>query len=144
MPNPKPKGGRPMVKGETRNPKGSSAKARNVGKIRALTAAQVAEIGSLILTGTRDDLTAVGADPGAPFIQVWFAGLAIKSLQKGDASIFKAILDRIVGKPKESVEVTGAAGGALNISMAHAEMSIAEREARADALAAARKEVGDD
>ena len=55
-----------------------------------------------------------------------------------------AILDRVVGRPKESrsIELTGKDGGALD--MTHSELTTAEKIARADALAAARLAAGED
>lgn len=110
MPRVPPATGR-IKKGQVRNPKGSSAKARTLSKIRRLTAEQLAEVTSLLLTGNRNNLSDVGADPNATFLQVWTAKLLAESIKKGDIAIYRAIMDRVVGLPKQTVNLGGEPGG---------------------------------
>lgn len=134
MPRVPPATGR-IKKGEARNPKGSSAKARTLAKIRRLTADQLAEVTSVLLTGHRDNLSKIGADPDATFLQVWTAKLLAESFKKGDIAIYKAILDRVVGLPKQTVALGGdAESGPMRIETQTRE----EKEARLERLRLAR------
>jgi len=145
MPRIPPASGR-MKKGETRNPKGSSAKARAIAKARRMSADDLADLTSLLLTGNKDRIAEVAQDPDSNFMQVLTAKLLVECYKKGDISIYKAILDRVIGKPKESksVELTGKDGAALDLTMTRTDMTMEEKQARADALAQARKAVGED
>lgn len=126
--------------GQTRNPKGSSDKARSLGKLRRLTNEQVSEIGTLVLEGNRQALVDIKNDKDATVLQVWMADLIVASMRKGDPAAFRAILDRICGKPRESIAISGDDKQPLHIRV----MTDEEKIARADALAAARRVTGDD
>lgn len=112
MAGPTPKGRR-FQKGQSGNPRGSSARVRQLKEVAALTNAQVAEVGSVILLGNRESLQAIGNNPDATVLQIWIAGLVVKSLKEGDAAIFNAIMSRLLGKPKETLEHTGPDGKAI-------------------------------
>jgi len=139
--NPTGKGGKRFKKGQSGNPKGSSAKAKVLSSITRMTNEQLADIGSVLLNGTEGALEAIVTDPKASIMQKWIAKLIIHSMLEGDASVFNAVLNRIVGKVKERIEHTGADGDAISI---RARMTIEEMEARCEAMRASRLEVGDD
>lgn len=145
MPKIPPASGR-IKKGETRNPKGSSAKSRALAKIKRMTADDLADLTSLLLTGDRDHIARVAQDAKSNFMQVLTAKLLVDCYKKGDIAIYKAILDRVIGAPRQSksVELTGKDGAPLDFNVTRQEMSIEEKIARADALAKARQEAGDD
>lgn len=140
----KPPPGQRFKKGQSGNPKGSSAKAKLVGKINRLTAEQVAEVGSLILSNDREALKRLGNDPKASVLQVWMAGLIVNSMTKGESKTFTAILDRVCGRSKETVELSGRDGQPMSIEVASRQMTETEMRERADALAKQRAEAGDD
>lgn len=145
MPRKPPITGR-IKKGETRNPKGSSAKSRALAKVRRMTADDLADLTSLLLTGNRDTIKDVAEDPKSSFMQVLTAKLLVDCYKRGDISIYKSILDRVVGAPRQSksVELTGKDGAALDFNVSRTEMTLEEKVARADALAKARQEAGED
>jgi len=111
-----------------------------------MTADDLADLTSLLLTGDRDHIAKVAQDTNSNFMQVLTAKLLVDCYKKGDISIYKAILDRVIGKPKESksLELTGKDGAALDFNITRQDMSLEEKIARADALAKARQEAGDD
>lgn len=82
-------------------------------QIRRLTREEVSEIGSLILEGNLEKLQSVRDQPEASVLKVWFASVAVKAISKGDAHALTIILDRIVGKVKDTIELTGRDGGAI-------------------------------
>lgn len=143
MPRRPPTSGQ-IKKGEVRNPKGSSAKARAMAKVRRMSGDDLADLTSLLLTGDRDEIAKVLHKKDASFIQVLTAKLLIECFNKSDIQIYKAIMDRCVGRSKESVELTGKDGSALELNMTRGEMTLEEKVARADALARARMEAADD
>jgi hypothetical protein len=144
MPSKPPKGRR-FAKGKSGNPKGSSAKAKTLGKIAQLTAQQVAQIGTFILEGDREALDKIGKDPSASVLQLWTVALIVKSMQKGDPAAYRAVLDRIVGKPKESIEMTGKDGAPVSLDVTdRRQLTEKEMLERADKLAKQRAEAGDD
>lgn len=136
--------GRPFKKGQSGNPKGSSAKSRRLGAIGKLTVAELEEVGALLLKGDREALAHIGQNPKSSVLQVWTAGLIVHSMKEGDASIYRAILDRIVGKPRETMEVSGKDGSPIEVRAAHAHLTELEKKQRADELAKVRLEVGED
>lgn len=112
-------------KGVSGNPDGSRRHNKELMAIKKLTAHEVQEIGSLILNGNLTELKAIAGDSTASVLKVWIASVAVKSINKGDGIMLNAILDRIVGKIKERVELTGANGGPLE---AYLSMSMEERD----------------
>lgn len=130
--------------GQSGNPRGSSAKARAVGKLSRLTAEQVAEVGTMILSHDRAALKKLGEDPNASVLQVWMAGLVVNSMTKGESRTFTAVMDRIVGRAKETVELSGRNGTPVSLEVAKRDMTEDEMRQRADVLAKQRAEAGDD
>jgi hypothetical protein len=145
MANPNPtKNGRKFQKGQSGNPKGNSKKGRDIARLKRLTHDQVAEIGSMILEGNHEELKQVALSKDSTVLQLWMAQLVNASIRKSDAAIFRAVLDRIVGRPRESIELTGKDGGAVRMDVHNARLTLKEREERAQKLAEARSKVGDD
>jgi hypothetical protein len=133
-------------KGQSGNPAGSSSLARDPERqrIKRLVAGDLEEIGSLILCGNFDRLKEVVDDRGASVIQTAFARCFAKALQDADWRTVTSILDRVVGKAKETVELSGRDGKPMSLEVAQREMTEAEMRERADALAKQRMEAGDD
>lgn len=145
MANPNPtKNGRKFQKGQSGNPKGSSKQSREIKRIKTLTHEAVAEVGALILDNNHAALKALAQSPDSTVLQLWMASLVNTSIRKSDAAIFRAVMDRIIGRPRESIEVTGRDGGALQMDVQNSRLTLEERDARAQRLAAARAKIGDD
>jgi hypothetical protein len=109
-----------------------------------MTAEQVAEVGTLILNNDLDELQKMAKDKKSSVLTVWMAALIAKSLSKGESRGFVAVMDRIVGKAKETVELSGRDGRPMSMELTSREMTEAEMRERADALAKQRMEAGDD
>lgn len=144
MPRKPPKNGVKFKPGQSGNPRGSSAKSRIVGKLSRLTAEEVAEVGTLILSNDRSALKKLGEDPDASVLKVWMAGLVVQSMKKGCSKTFDTVLSRVVGKALERKEVSGPDGAALALDVTTREMTEDEMRQRADELARQRAEAGDD
>lgn len=139
--NPTGKGGVRFKKGQSGNPKGSSAKAATLSKITRMTNEQIADIGSVLLGGSETALDDIIHDDSSSIMQKWIAKLVRHSMVEGDPAIFNAVLNRIVGKVKERIEHSGPDGDAISV---RAKMTVEEIEQRCEALRKSRIEVGDD
>lgn len=106
MANRKPPPGKKFVKGQIANPRGAGAHNKEIKAIRRLTYDQLGEIGSLLLEGNLKELKAVKADPKAPALKVWMAAVALDAITYKNMGTLSAMLDRIVGKPKEDNTLT--------------------------------------
>jgi Family of unknown function (DUF5681) len=98
---------RPYKKGQSGNPEGGRKHNPIMRRLKALTNEQVAEIGTLILEGNLPQLQAIAKDDTAPALKVLIASVVAKAMQRGDAHALNIILDRIAGKIKERIELTG-------------------------------------
>jgi hypothetical protein len=96
---------KPFPKGVSGNPLGAKLRNPELMAIRRLTSVEVAEIGTLMLEGNIEKLQALATDKEASVLKVWIAALIVKSMNKGDSTTFNAIMDRIVGKPKERIDI---------------------------------------
>jgi hypothetical protein len=106
MPNRNPPPGKRFVKGQVPNPRGAGAHNKEVKALRRLTHEAVAEVGSLILEGNKEELEKVVKNPDASALKVWMSGVALDGIKYRNVSTLNALLDRIVGKPKEDNQVT--------------------------------------
>lgn len=143
MANPNPSASTRFKSGSSGNPLGSSQRARVLGKLCKMQACEIAEVGTALLQGTVAELEEVRDDPAADVLDRWLAALISQAMQKGDASVFKVVLDRLVGKASEGKATESAA--AADPRAAHIEsMTYAEKLAEIDRLRRLRLELGDD
>lgn len=98
-------GGRDFKLGQVGNPLGAGAHNKDVKRIRRLAKDDIAAIGQIILDGNLTELQKIKDDPDASVLKVWMAALIVRSMTKGDAGVFNVIMDRIVGRVKNSLEV---------------------------------------
>lgn len=101
--------GKPFVAGNCANPLGAAAHDPVLRAIRRMTRAEVAEMGTALLDMTRADFEALAKDKSAPMLKVMLAGQALAA-SKGSSSSFDKLLDRVVGKTKDRIEVSGSVG----------------------------------
>lgn len=98
-------GGKSFEVGNKANPIGAAAHNPITKALRRLTQEDVADIGSLILSGNKDELQRIKDDPTSSFLRAWFCSVALKAFASGDATQVNVLLDRIIGKTKEKTEV---------------------------------------
>lgn len=116
MPNPNPRPGRRFVKGQSGNPRGAAAHNKELKQLRRLTNDEIASVGSLIMDRNLNGLKEIVNNPDSSVLRTWMAMIAIKATQKGDAQALNVLLDRIAGKVKDSLQLTGKDGGAIDIA----------------------------
>lgn len=132
--------GKRFVKGQSGNPKGSSERKRTMRDTARLTAEQVHEVAAVILHGNQDDLKALAKDPKSTVLQMWTASLVTKSIQKGDAQVFRVLMERLLGRPRESITLSSDPGAPVVVQY----QSSGEKLERIEALRRARETVGED
>lgn len=103
-------GGKNFQKGHVANPKGGGALSPEVRAIRKITLEHIEEVADLILDNNLEKLKALASNPETSVLKVWIAKAAATGIQKGDLHSLDAILNRVLGKPKERHEVTGKDG----------------------------------
>ena len=96
---------KPWVTGQSGNPEGRPAIPEDVKKIRKMTNDEVKEVGTLLLNGKESDLKAMLTSEETPILKKWMASVSLEGLRNGDEKRLNAILDRIVGKVKDVVQV---------------------------------------
>lgn len=131
-----------IKKGEVRNPLGAGAHDPMLKAVRRLSAAQVAEIGALVITSNLEGLKKIAENPNSSALQVWMATIAIRGVKTGDAHRLDILLNRLVGRVKETIELSGENGGPIR-SLIGA-MSPEERAEELARLRAMRKDAGYD
>ena len=95
-------------KGNNANPLGGGAHNKELRMVKKLTAAELEEILSSVLKGDVANLKRVQSDPTSSVLHVWAASVAIKAINGGTTLPFDALLNRMIGPVKQSVEVTAA------------------------------------
>lgn len=101
--------GRPFPKGKSGNPKGKPPLTEDERILKKLTKAQVIELTSLILGGNRKALLEINEEKNqnVSVFQAMLARVAIKIMATGDMDALDKLLNRLIGKVKEEVEVSG-------------------------------------
>lgn len=98
--------GRPFKKGESGNPDGRPPTSPEVKALRKITAEALEEIGDLILSGNKTKLQEIAASLTEPAIRVIYAKAACNAMAKGDVANLELILNRVVGKVKDKVDLS--------------------------------------
>lgn len=75
--------------------------------LKKLSIQELEQIGNIIVKGNVEQLKAVAADPTASVIKVMVASIAIGIIKKNDMSALDKLLDRLLGKVKQTVQVDG-------------------------------------
>lgn len=74
-------------------------------KIRNLTEQEMIEIGSLVLKGSVDELRVIAKDGTASALKCMMAAVAVRTISKGDPHALEVLLNRLIGKVKERLDV---------------------------------------
>ena len=97
-------------KGQSGNPKGRPPDM--LGKaMRQLTAEEFREIANMIIKGSIDQLKAMSTSKDSSALKVMIAATVVKIISRGDMHALDILLNRLVGKVKDQIEMTGRDGG---------------------------------
>lgn len=135
-------------KGQSGNPQGGKLMNSELRAIRRLTAAEVAAIGTLILSknvaGLRAVLESAKSDPNSKnsVLKTWIAAVAIKGIAKGDPHALDILLNRLIGKTADHIKISDPSGGPIRALVGA--MTPEERRAELVKLKSMREEAGED
>lgn len=100
------KGLKSWKKGQSGNPKGRPPDALG-SALKRLTKDELEEIANIIIRGNRADLERIAKDPATSNIQALVASAVIKIMKTGDIYMLDTLLNRLIGKVKDTVHHTG-------------------------------------
>lgn len=98
--------GRRFKKGEVHNPKGAAAHDPIKRIIKKLTVPQLEEVIGLVLFSPPEKLKEE-AEKDPTILKTWIAAAAMTGIKKGDLTHLTSLIDRVVGRVKERIEVSG-------------------------------------
>ena len=122
MPNPSPKTEHlkkhQIKKGEVRNPIGAGAHDPALRAVRFMTKDEMAEVGKLILDKDFQQLREMadslkvndGKKKNISVLKAMVASVAMRIISKGDMHALDILLNRLVGKVKDEVQLNGENG----------------------------------
>lgn len=96
---------KPFLPGQSGNPSGRPKVDPEIKKLRDLTKEQFKEIAEFIIQGDATTLREYKTRPGVTVLQQWIASVAITAIQRGDMASLDKLLDRLIGKVKEQVDL---------------------------------------
>lgn len=105
--------GRPFKKGNNANPRGAGALPPEARAIRKITIEHIQEIADLILQGNIEELKRLATDPATSVMKVWIAKAAVAGMTSGNLHSLEIILNRVMGRPRETVQISGLEGGPI-------------------------------
>lgn len=91
--------------GQSGNPNGRPPVSAEVKRIRKLTNNEIKDVGTLLLEGRESELEEMIKDDETPILKKFMANVCLIGMKSGDEKRLNAILDRIVGKVKDVVQV---------------------------------------
>lgn len=92
--------------GNNANPRGARAHNPVKKEFKRLTEQQLREVMELILDTHPDKLEELKTHMHTTTLKAWIAQAALKGLESGDMGPLLAILDRVLGRIKERVEIS--------------------------------------
>jgi hypothetical protein len=138
--------------GQVANPLGGRAHNPELRAIKRLTAAEVAEIGSLVVLGDLQALQEIVKESRDPWLydaegkhsvlKVWMATIAIKAIQKGDVHGLDVLLNRLIGRTAEKIQISDPDGGPVKHLIGR--MTPEEKKAELEKLRKLRAQAGED
>ena len=90
--------------GEIRNPLGGAAHSPIKKEFRKITEEQLREVMDLILRTHPEDLN-VEIQKNPTILKTWIASAASTGIREGNLGNLLSILDRVLGKPKERLDI---------------------------------------
>lgn len=97
--------GKRFQKGNCANPLGAAAHNPVLKSVRRLTKDDLAEVGSFILEGNKKALEEIKENQDSSFLKYVIASALLKSADRGELATLNLLLDRVIGKPKDQIEL---------------------------------------
>lgn len=103
-----------FVKGRSGNPRGRPRDFLNTS-MKKLTRDELEEIANVLIKGNQDDLDLILASRKVSLIQKMIATVAYKILERGDMDALDKLLNRLIGKVKDTVDISSNAIGGTTV-----------------------------
>lgn len=108
--------GKRIQPGEVRNPRGAGAHDPIKKALKKLTVHELESVIGLILFSDPSQLKAESErDP--TILKTWIASAALTGIKKGDLTHLTHLIDRVVGRVKERVEISGGTNSQVVLTM---------------------------
>lgn len=107
MPKGKKIAGRDWKPGESGNPNGRPPLPPEIREARKLTTAEFIRVANKLLDMTKAEVVALQKAPDSSIMESILASILVKGFNEGDASRLTFFLDRLLGKVKDRVELSG-------------------------------------
>jgi hypothetical protein len=107
--------GRPFQKGQSGNPLGGQLHNPEMRAIKRLSEKELIEVATFVLNSKVSQIKARMKHPDTSVLQGMVLGLALKCMTRGDASAFNALMDRLLGKVKDNLSLSGSIGGTSRV-----------------------------
>jgi hypothetical protein len=98
-------GGRNFVKGQVANPRGPDAHTAETKAMRKLTRADLVLMGSMLTSMPLREARLVAKNESNTTLRTVCANAIVRANDEGDFALFDRLLDRVIGKVKEEVDV---------------------------------------
>lgn len=105
MPKGKKFGGRDWVKGQSGNPAGKPPLPEDIKAARKLTAAEFERAVNQYLFQDRNAVAQAAANPQTPILELLITSIIHKAVSQGDEKRLAFLLDRILGKVANRIEI---------------------------------------
>lgn len=95
----------PFEPGQSGNPSGRPKLDPDIKRLRGLTRDQFKDLANIILTGTQEDLQRLLDQPETSMLTQWICRVALSGAERGDYRTLDELLNRLIGKVKDEVDV---------------------------------------
>lgn len=96
---------KPAKKGEVRNPNGARAHNGLKAQLKKLTTKELADMIELVMTKPVSELQKIAQNPQEISLKVGIASAMVRMINKGDFDTLERMLQRVVGKVKDEVDL---------------------------------------
>jgi hypothetical protein len=101
--------------GQTGNPNGRPPLPKDVKELKKLTQIELEKALNEMLYLNKEQLAQVNKDPESTMLQRLIASIITFGVNKGDHQRLSFLIERLVGKVKDTVELSGKDGGPIQI-----------------------------
>jgi hypothetical protein len=100
-------GGKDFPRGESGNPNGRPVLPPEVKALKSVTNETIKEVMDLLLEKDITALEELAESDTEPALKVLYAAGVLRAIKEGDPAHIEPVLNRVLGKPKESVQLSG-------------------------------------
>lgn len=136
MANPNPSPQTRFKTGQIANPRGAAAHDHIGREIKQLTLRDFREVVQAALTSDLTAIAAIANNPNESMLKVGVARALLRAVKRGDWKVLSAIVDRVIGKTPESVELRRACRSSAVITEARKRKNITLLLSESDSQAA--------